>query len=217
MTTAIVVGATGLVGGQLVQQLLDDPRFESVVVLTRRPTGRTHPKLAEQLVDFGQPATWSPLVHGDVAFSALGTTRGQAGSVQAQRVVDYDYQFAVAKAAKQNGVPTFVLVSSASADPASPFAYMKMKGELERDVAALQFPKLYVLQPGPLHGTREKPRFIETLSIGALTAITRLGLLRDLRPIAAAQVASAMLTLAVEQGPSRTVGPAACFEPSAAR
>jgi uncharacterized protein YbjT (DUF2867 family) len=217
MTTAIVVGATGLVGGQLVQHLLDDPRFETVVVVTRRPTGRTHPKLVEQVVDFGQPSTWSSLVRGDVAFSALGTTRGQAGSVQAQRVVDYDYQYAVAKAARQNGVPTFVLVSSASADPNSPFAYMKMKGELERDVAALQFPKLYVLQPGPLHGTREKTRPFETLSVGALSAITRLGLLRDLRPIAAAQVARAMLTLAVEQAPSRTVGPALCFELGAGR
>ncbi len=212
MTTAIVVGATGLVGGHLLQQLLDDPRFERVVVLSRRPTGRAHPKLTEHLIDFGQPETWTSLVQGNVAFSALGTTRGQAGSVAAQRVVDYDYQLSVAKAARDHGVSTFVLVSSASADPSSGFAYMKMKGELERDVTALRFPKLYVLQPGPLHGTREKSRFVETVSVGILSAVTSLGLWRDLRPIGGAEVARAMLTLAVEQGPSRTLSPAECLE-----
>jgi uncharacterized protein YbjT (DUF2867 family) len=211
MTTAIVIGATGLVGAQLVGQLLADVRFSKVVVLARRPTGRVDPKLSEHVVDFGAPETWRALVQGEVLFSALGTTRGQAGSVAAQRVVDYDYQLAVAKAAAANGVERLVLVSSAAADAGSLSAYLKMKGELERDVQALGFQAVDVVRPGPLEGTREKPRAMEHVATAVLHAVTALGVWRAYRPIQGAQVARAMVRLATERKASRVVGPLECF------
>ena len=102
--TAIIIGATGLVGGALLDQLLDDPAYSSVVIFVRRSTEKQHPKLVEHVIDFAEPDSWKDLVKGDVLFSALGTTRKQAGSVAAQRIVDYDYQFQFAKIAAANGV-----------------------------------------------------------------------------------------------------------------
>lgn len=209
--SAIVIGATGLVGKALVGQLLDDARFDQVVVLARRATGRTHAKLSEHVVDFGKPESWTALVKGDAAFSAMGTTRDQAGSIAAQRVVDYDYQLAFAKAAKQNGVPTFVLVSASSANASSMVAYSKMKGELERDLTALNFERFYALRPGLLVGEREKSRAGEGFAEMVLNGITGLGVLRDWRPIQGAQVARAMVNLAVAKGPSRFVERGECF------
>ena len=111
--TAIVIGATGLVGHELVQQLLQDQRFVRVVVLGRRNSGFVHARLEEHLISFDQPEQWRHLVKGDVLFSALGTTLKTAGSKEAQYKVDHTYQLEVAKAAAANGVPVYVLVSSA--------------------------------------------------------------------------------------------------------
>jgi len=78
--TALMIGGTGLVGSQLLHQLLNDPRFDKVIAFGRRKTGQAHPKLEEHVVDFDAPESWASLVKGDVAFSSLGTTRKQAGS-----------------------------------------------------------------------------------------------------------------------------------------
>jgi uncharacterized protein YbjT (DUF2867 family) len=114
---AVVLGATGLVGSELVRLLLADERFASVVTLGRRRTGLAHAKLREHVVDLDAPASYGGLVTGDVLFSALGTTIRAAGSQEAQYRVDHGYQLHVAEAAARNGVPACVLVSSASASP----------------------------------------------------------------------------------------------------
>src|SRR5512138_1990587 len=98
---AVVVGATGLVGAELVRLLLADGRFAAVAVLVRRPAGVAHPKLAEHVVAFDAPEAWAPLVRGDVLFSALGTTIRAAGSEAAQYRVDHGHQYAVARAARE--------------------------------------------------------------------------------------------------------------------
>src|SRR6476469_3842133 len=118
-----MIGATGLVGSQLLIQLLHDERFAKVIAFGRKRSGKSHPKLEELVIDFETPESWSSLVTGDVAFSSLGTTLKQAGSQAAQKTVDYDYQFSFAKAAAKNGVPSYVLVSSGSADPESSMFY----------------------------------------------------------------------------------------------
>ena len=97
---AVVVGATGLVGREIVALLLDDARYTRVRVLVRRATGVTHDKLDEHLVDFDAPASWTALVTGDVVFSALGTTLKAAGSKDAQYRVDHTYQLVTAQAAR---------------------------------------------------------------------------------------------------------------------
>jgi uncharacterized protein YbjT (DUF2867 family) len=156
VSTAIVIGGTGLVGKCLVKQLLEDPGTTKVVALVRRAVLPRHDKLQELIVDFERPDSFADAVRGDVLFSALGTTLGQAGSIAAQRRVDYDYQLEVAKLAARNGVKTYVLVSSGLANPRSRMAYLKMKGELERDVKSLGFSSVQILQPGLLTGVREK-------------------------------------------------------------
>lgn len=136
---AIVVGATGAVGRDLVEALCADPRYTEVRTFTRRELGVDDPKLRPYVVDFERTEGWHDLVQGDVIFSALGTSKKQAGSKEAQYHIDHDYQLMFATFAKQNGVRHMVLVSSAGADTGSSFFYMKLKGVIERDVEALGF------------------------------------------------------------------------------
>lgn len=198
--SALIIGATGLVGNALLLQLLEDPDYARVTIFVRRTTGLQNPKLVEHIIDFGQTAIWADLVRGDVLFSALGTTRAQAGSTAAQRVVDYDYQFAFAQIAAKNHVGSYVLVSSVGADVRSNAFYMKMKGELERDVAQLGFAKSHILRPGPLTGPRAHPRMGEAIAVGLMKVINAVGLLQKYKPITGEQVAIVMRKLAFLPG-----------------
>jgi uncharacterized protein YbjT (DUF2867 family) len=210
-TRAVVVGATGLVGSELLRLLLGDERFASVTVLVRRPTGTAHPKLAEHLVRFDAPDAWSALVRGDVLFSALGTTIQAAGSQQAQRSVDHGHQLAIARAARANGVPAYVLVSSAGASPRSRIFYSRMKGEIERDVEALGFARTRILRPGLLDGERRERRPGERLALGLLRPLAPV-LPAPLRPIPVALVARAAVAAALDPAPGvRRYEPADLF------
>ena len=197
MKTALMIGATGLVGSQLLRQLLADARFDKVIALGRKTTGQAHQKLEDRVVDFDAPASWSSLVRGDVAFSSLGTTRKQAGSLAAQKKVDYDYQLAFAKAAASNGVPTYVLVSSSSADPRSRIFYTRLKGELDRDVQELGFERVRILRPSLLGG-RPEARGGERLGSALLGAVNALGIARRYREIPGSVVARAMVNAALD-------------------
>jgi uncharacterized protein YbjT (DUF2867 family) len=196
--TAVLIGATGLVGTDLVRQLLADERFERVTSLGRKRTGTVHPKLDEQVIDFEAPAAWSSLVKGDAAFSSLGTTLKQAGSQAAQKKVDYDYQFAFATAAAKNGVPSYVLVSSASANAKSRLFYTRIKGELDRDVQALGFERVRIIRPSLLGGDRKNPRPGEKISSVLLGAVNAIGIGRKYREIHADVVARAMINAALD-------------------
>lgn len=192
-----MIGATGLVGSQLLDQLLNDARFAGVISLGRKKTGQAHPKLEEHVVDFEAPGSWSSLVKGDVAFSALGTTRKQAGSLAAQKKVDYDYQLAFARAAASNGVPVYVLVSASSADPGSRIFYTRIKGELDRDVQQLGFERVRIMRPSLLGG-RPQPRTGERLGGALLGAVNAVGIARRYREIPGSVVAKAMINAALD-------------------
>lgn len=202
MKTAIVIGATGLVGMELVKILVQDERLNKVVVFVRRSLKMTSKKLEEHIIDFEKPETWQHLVKGDSLFSALGTTLKQAGGQKGQYKVDYTYQYRFADVASQNGVPVYVLVSSASANPDSRIFYTRMKGELERDVRKLPFASITLIQPGLLAGERQQERIGEKLGFKILNAVNTLGLLKKYRPIQGRVVAQAMINaaLAAEKG-----------------
>jgi uncharacterized protein YbjT (DUF2867 family) len=187
--TALLVGSTGLVGSQILKQLLSDDRIERVKTFSRRRSGADHPKLQEFIVGFNSMEDWQSDLSGDVLFSALGTTRAQAGSIEAQRIVDYDYQFHVAQKAKGNGVWGYVLISSAHASPQSQIPYSRMKGELERDALALSFERIRILRPGPLKGHRDKPRPMEQFALGVLKWLPQIPGLETLVPVAGERVA----------------------------
>lgn len=193
MKTAIVIGATGLVGSQLVSLLLQDSRFERVKVFARRSVGVTSEKLEEHIVDFDQLDSWKRELTGDVLYSAMGTTLRTAGSKEAQYKIDYTYQYQVAKAAVANGVPQYILVSSAGASVDSRIFYSRMKGELERDIKKLPFEVIHVVRPGMLAGSRIESRAGEKVGIVMMKLVGAIPGLNALRPIQGREVAQAMI------------------------
>lgn len=205
MTTALLIGATGLVGSNLLKRLVADDRFTRVVSFGRRATGLTAPKLTEQVVDFEKPDGWAAEVKGDVAFSCLGTTIGAAGSQEKQRRVDYDYQLDFAKNAAKNGVPTYALCSASSANPKSSMFYSRIKGELDRDVQALGFQRVRIMRPSLLVGDREKARFGEKVGSVMLGAFNTVGLFRKYREIHGDVVAHAMVNAAFDPAPGTRI------------
>jgi uncharacterized protein YbjT (DUF2867 family) len=197
--TAIVIGATGLVGSSLVQLLLKDERFISIKVLARRTLGIDHPKLREYIVSFDTPEQWKDFVKGDVLFSALGTTLKVAGSKEAQYKVDHNYQLAVAQSAAQNNVPVYVLISAAMANEQSKMFYTRMKGELERDVIQLPFKYIHIIQPGMLVGDRVENRPFEKIGTPFLQFLNKLGIAKKQKPIHASIVAQATINAAFKK------------------
>ena len=193
MKKAVVLGGTGMVGTELVKLLLENQDFSEVVSLVRRDSGVINPKLIERVIDFERPEEWVNFVVGEVLFSTLGTTLAQAKTKEAQYKVDFTYQFAVAEMAAQNGVPAYVLVSSAGADSKSAVFYSNMKGKLDDAVRALPFHVISILRPGQLDGNRTENRMGEKMALYVVYALNKLGILRKYRPIQAADVAKAMI------------------------
>ena len=197
---ALVIGATGAVGKDLVDQLLKDDAFESVSVFVRRALAIENPKLTVHIIDFDHPEQWRNLLRGDVLFSCLGTTIKAAGSQEAQWKVDYTYQYEVAKAARDNGVGTYALVSSIGASPKAKFFYTRMKGELEEAVKKLGFPACFILQP-PSLVRKGSNRFGEKAGVVMLRAFNAIGLMRAYKPMPTEEVAAAMVRLAKSSRP----------------
>jgi len=190
---AIVIGATGMVGTQLIKLLIENDEFSEIVSLVRRESGFNHPKLNEHIIDFDQSENWSNLVKGDVLFSTLGTTIAQAKTKDAQFKVDFTYQFTVAEIAAKNGVSKYVLISSAGADSKSKIFYSKIKGELEDAVQSLPFEVISILRPGQLDGNRSEKRIGEKIALSVMYGLNNLGLFMRYQPIQAVQVARAMI------------------------
>ena len=189
---ALVIGATGATGKDLVSQLLTDKGYDEVNVFVRRPLAVENPKLKTHIVNFDKPEEWKDLVKGDVAFSCLGTTLKAAGSKEAQRKVDYDYQYNFAKAAKKNEVEDYILVSSYGANPKSKIFYSRMKGELEQSIKALHFNKLMIFQPGMLD-RKDSERTGEVLGGKIIKFANKFGVLTQQKPLPTAVLAKAMI------------------------
>ncbi len=201
--SALLVGATGLVGGHVLEALLADPGYGRVRVLARRPTGRSRPKLEERVLDFDRLAERADDVAGDDVFCCLGTTLRTAGSREAFRRVDFDYVARVAGLAAANGARRFLLVSAAGADAGSRVFYNRVKGEAERAVRALPFATVVLLRPSLLLGDRTEHRRWEEAAKRVMPALGPLfvGPLRRWRPVQARDVAAAMVRLAASAAP----------------
>lgn len=195
--TAIVAGATGLVGGHCLRLLLDDPRYGSVVALSRRPLDLQHPKLLVRLVDFDRLDAMEPFPIDDV-FCALGTTIRKAGSREQFRRVDFEYPLALARLSSTMGARDFVLVSSVGAAASAGNFYLRVKGELEQAVERLRLTSLHVFQPSVLLGSRAEVRRGERLAQWLMTTFrfALAGPLRKYRPIHGRTVAAAMVSAA---------------------
>ena len=200
--TAIVIGATGLVGRTLTDQLADADHISRVVTLTRRPAHHSNPKVFNNVVNFERLTDHASLFEADMMFSCLGTTRRQARSIEAQRRVDLDYQYKAAQLAVDQGVHHYLLVSSSRADADSGNAYLKMKGELEKRVQRLPFERISIFQPSLLTGPRPKLRMGEKTLSWILPAICVIPGLHRFRPIRGEQVAAKMVQVSRISGNS---------------
>ncbi|GAB3259807.1 oxidoreductase [Larkinella harenae] len=187
--TALIVGATGLVGSALTHRLVESTAYEKVKVLVRQSLGWQHPRLQEIQYDFDHPN--SLLVQADDVFCCLGTTMKKAGSREAFQKVDYQYPLDVAKRALVNGARQFLLVSSMGANPDSSFFYNRVKGELERDITALQYPAFLVFRPSLLLGDRKEFRWGERIGEGLIKVFNPL-IPAKYKGIRAESVANAM-------------------------
>ncbi|KAF2193986.1 hypothetical protein K469DRAFT_709458 [Zopfia rhizophila CBS 207.26] len=166
MTSAAVVGSTGLVGSHILSQLLTNSSISSVHAYTRRELpnpASTKLKTLSSTDTTMWPSLFPTSPSPKIFFSGLGTTRGQAGGVEAQRKIDLDLNFDLAKAAKDAGCTTYVLISSTSANSKSSIPYSKMKGELEDKVKELGFKHTVFVRPGLIVGSREDSRPAEAI------------------------------------------------------
>lgn len=194
--TALVLGATGLIGDLLTRRLVESSVYERVKVLVRKPLLWQHPHLQETQFDFDRPN--GLLTRADDVFCCLGTTMKKAGSRGAFRKVDYQYPLDVARLSLSNGAQQFAIVTAMGADTDSTFFYNRVKGEVERDLTALRFPTLLIFRPSLLLGNRNENRFGERLAEGAMRLLSPL-IPAKYKGVEASKVANAMLTT-MQQG-----------------
>jgi uncharacterized protein YbjT (DUF2867 family) len=199
----LLVGATGLVGREVLQLALDAPEVTAVVAPTRRRL-QPHPKLTAPVVDFDRLPELEPWWQADAVICTLGTTIKAAGSQEAFRKVDYSYPMAVARLARQHGTPIFVLNSSIGADAGSNIFYNRVKGEVEHGLRSLAFPTLVIARPGLIGGAREEFRLGEKIMAPVLSALGPL-LPRAWRINPARNIARAMLDAALHSQPGEHI------------
>jgi uncharacterized protein YbjT (DUF2867 family) len=191
---AVVAGATGLVGRELVRQLCLDDGYAGVVALVRHPQGATFPDSGPKLSVRGLP-TGDERIEGDEFYCTLGTTIKKAGSQAAFRAVDHDLVLDLAKRAKAGEVRRVVVVTAIGSDPNSKIFYSRVKGETERDLHALRLKQLEIYRPSLLLGQRNESRPAEGLAIAAAPVLSWLcqGPLSKYRPITAQELARLMI------------------------
>lgn len=190
---AIVIGATGVVGSAVVDCLVEAGHIKNIITLTRKPAKHESEKVLNQVVDFDYLEDYAELFNADILFSCLGTTIKQAGSLDAQRKVDVDYQFKAAQLAVSNGVEHYLLVSSSAANEQSKSNYLQMKGELEQKIKLLPFKYISIFQPSLLIGHRVDFRLGERIGIWIMNFLCLLPFFKRYRPIKGKQVAAKML------------------------
>ena len=200
--TALLAGATGLVGSALLPLLLASERYASVIVVGRRPVSLTHPKLTQVVIDLRQLEAERARLMADDVYCCLGTTRKQAGSRAAFYQVDFSYVVQLATLTAANFATQFLVVSSLGADVDSYFYYSRVKGEMEAAVRQVPFRAIHIFRPSLLLGDRPTPRLGERLSAAVLALLRPLlrGSLAKYRPVAATTVAQAMLRAAEDDG-----------------
>ena len=202
----MLLGATGLVGGQALPRLLDDPRCSAVVAPTRRPLGLQHAKLHNPVLDFAALPAAPDWARVDAVICALGSTLAQAGSREAFHRIDHDYPLAFARLAQAQGARTYVLNSAAGANPQSSIFYSRVKGELERDLRGLGFASLTLVRPGLIGGHRREVRRGERFALRVLGVLGPV-LPRAWRINPASGIATALVEAALAPQPGEHVVP----------
>lgn len=194
--TATLVGATGLIGSYLLEELLNDSYFDSVRILIRRPLEITHPKLEKKIVDFNDgDSLLVAISNSDVVYCSVGTTQKKVnGDLEAYRKIDFDIQVNIARFGKMTGCEKFILVSSVGADNKSRNFYLKLKGEIENAVKNVGLKTVHIMQPSVLMGDRKESRLGEKVGKVVLTGLSFL-IPDNYKPIHAKDVAKSMIAV----------------------
>lgn len=196
--TAILLGATGLTGGMLLDLLLKEASYEKIKLFSRSLVGFTHPKIEEYLVDLLQLENYKADFIADEVFCCIGTTKKKTPDNETYRKIDYGIPIAAAKLAKQNNINTMIIISALGADAKSSVFYNKIKGEMENAVIAEKIPNTYILQPSLIGGNRSEKRLGEWLAkqVMKVFGVFFVGSLAKYKTIAPEAIAKAMLWLA---------------------
>ncbi|GAC1600416.1 MAG: oxidoreductase [Hymenobacter sp.] len=200
--TALLAGASGLIGSHLLPLLLESERYSKVIVVGRKALPVLHPKLTQVVTELDHLAHVRLQLIADDVFCCLGTTRKQAGSKEAFYRVDYLYVVTLAALAAGNFASQFMVVSSLGADADAQVYYSRVKGEMEAAVRQTPFRAIHIFRPSLLLGERAQPRLGERLGAVVLRALRPLlrGPLKKYQPVSAAAVAAAMLRAAEDDG-----------------
>jgi len=198
--SAVVFGATGLVGESLVKQLCEQEKYISVTAIGRNPLTFKHEKL-EQIIHSLDDLTESDIQFAHDVFCCLGTTMKKAGSKEQFEKVDFEYPMSIASLAKNQHVEHFIVISAIGASDKARAYYSRVKGKLETELAKLQFPRLSIVRPSLLTGNRSEFRLGEKAGENVLKVLNPLliGGLKKFRSIEASQVATAMIAIALTE------------------
>ena len=207
MKTALVIGATGLIGRNLVFELLKSPHFSKVIVLTRRDIVIKHDKLHQILVDFEELENYQNDMVADVIFCCLGSTKAKTPDPILYTQIDYDYPLTVAKIAKKNGASQYLLVSSLGANTNSSVFYTRLKGEIEVAISTIGFDSYSIFRPSLLLGSRNESRPLETITQYLMRVLNPLfiGPLRLYKAVKGVEVAKAMIKVAIAAKPGKQI------------
>ena len=200
---ALILGATGATGKELVKELLNNPNFYKISVFGRRVPDIDNKKLFKYKIDFSELNKIKKLLSGDILFSALGTTLKQAGGKKQQFLVDYTYQYEFAKIAVENGTKNYSLVSSTGADKNSFFFYPKIKGELEESIKKLSFNKIQIFQPPTLIRQPALARKGEKIGIKVFNRLNKIGLFKSQKPLPVKILAKIIIDAALSKNSDR--------------
>jgi uncharacterized protein YbjT (DUF2867 family) len=200
---AVIAGASGLIGSNLLKILLNQPEYGEVLILVRKALPLQHEKLVQLVINFDDLAKHAAVITGHAVFSCLGTTIKQTPDRAQYKKIDHDYPLQLAQLAKQNGVKQFHLVSAVGANSDSSFFYIKLKGELERALKNIGLNTLHIYQPSMLIGDRDKLRSWEKKIGWMFKAIDPLliGRLKKYQSIKGSRIAEAMFKKSLENMP----------------
>jgi uncharacterized protein YbjT (DUF2867 family) len=198
--TAVIAGASGLVGGQLLRLLLADDTWDRVISVGRRELALTHPKLEQRIVPFPSIGELPP---ADDVFCCLGTTMKKARSRNGFRLIDHDAVVALAGSAFRNGATQFLHVTALGASPKSKIFYNKVKGDTEYFVDAMGLPTTVAFRPSMIDGDRPERGLAEAAGLRAMRALAPV--LGKYRPNRAADIARAMVVEAKRRLPGNRV------------
>ena len=198
MKTAIVFGSTGLIGGHLVNQLIQDNYYTKIKIFVRSQTSINNEKVEVINIDFNNLGNHKTEITGDDCFFCIGTTKQNSPDKNDYQKVELDIPKEIAQIAKANSVKSFIFISSIYANPNSPGNYVKFKGLVEEELKRLNFSKLGILRPSFLMGKRKENRVGEKIGILTFSALSPLlfGPLKKMRPISSENVAKAMIKIA---------------------